>query len=254
MSLEIYHYDAGTELTAQSFNFEAFWTAVNQRFNVVTVNDVDIHMRKSNNLRRALQMKAALSPTKRGGFKVPINVAAQERSYVYVDVYAGEHIEPDMFTYRRFMACIAMKAIEVPGDFVNPLAERAGFKLNEGRVLYTVFAAGGEFLFFKYPYEVAALTCWRTEHYNELGIKVDRQADVFNTLSRQTCDSKVFCDWLSSCDKVKLKQFYDVLNVPREQGRAIAGRSQRDFDAILSIVHSKVSASKSLTPPGSMSD
>lgn len=239
MPAEIFRYDQAIDATDASFKFEDFWTSVESRFLTVSIQDIDTHMRKSNNLRRALQAKAALSPTKRGVLQVPLNPSKPEKDREYVEVYSGENINSEMFTYRRFMACIGMKAIEAEGDFVNPLAERAGFTIKEGRTVYTLFCPGGEFLFFKYPNELAALTCWRTEHYDTLGIKVDKQADVFNSLSRQTYQKMSFSDWINSCDPKPIREIYNVINRPRDQTKAISTRSQKDFDTVLRIVRER---------------
>lgn len=188
-------FEFGQISSAGTFRFEMFWTAVKSKFDIVSKSDVKLVIANSNQLRQ--RIKAQMNMEKK---YVAVRIAPTNKTSEILQIMCTPAPEPDQFTYRRFMACYIMRAIELRvEDVMNPLAERAGFEKKASLPLYCLFAPGGEFLFFRFPSEVTALCLFRKVRAKELGIVLASEDEAYRTLVRQKTGEKELIsatDWL----------------------------------------------------------
>lgn len=204
-------FEFGQASAAGTFRFEMFWMAVKSKFDIVGKSDVKLVLANSNQLRQ--RMKAQMNMERKF---VPVRIAPTNKTSEIIQIMCTPAPEPEEFTYRRFMACYIMRAIELRvEDVMNPLAERAGFDKKANLPLYCLFAPGGEFLFFRFPSEVTALCLYRKVRAKELGIILASEDEAYRTLVRQKTGEKELIsatEWLKiPANAQSVREKYQIL-------------------------------------------
>lgn len=199
----------------RAFDFQQYYDANIALFRTATMQEITAIYALGYKIRT--ELKGAMSPgsslaacsVKIGGTDVTIVKFKQN--------FDGDTTGLDVHTHQRVMAMISLVAIsENHDDVINPLALASGIQKRD-RKYYLLYTIGMEYTFCRFPFEVSALVCYKTQLWENLGLQSEDSAGADKYVRQQvdgivvrsiTDFETIYGSSVKNTEKISSERFY----------------------------------------------